>query len=283
MKRRAFLLLCFAVLCAPRADAELRALDASASVAIEAAQAGAAPVREQALNEALRHAVRRAARELVPTALADRDDAGLDALLGGDPATFASRYRIVGEGEGADASGQPEYRVALTASVDLDRLRAALAAAGQTVAASAGSARRPAQLVLENLPDHSAYVAFVALLRQQAGVRAVEPLSFERGRVLLGFESERDPSALLEALRASAGPQRAPREARADGDRLIWIFPEAAAPAGAAPPAASVPAGAADPGGPQLTAIIYLTNPRATATIGSFGGTTDGFDEPPLY
>jgi len=226
------------------AAGEIRQLESVGAVAIGGETTANEPPHDAAVRAALQEAAQRLALELLS---ADFDPIGAEPAiaqaLGSDPFQYATVYRILEDrGERPalfvdDPEVESEYVVVVEAHLDVDRIRQRMAANG--LLAPSGEARWvQVHVVIEGLESYGAYAALRRVLIEEGGARSTTPLEMERGRAVLQVVSDREASALLEALLA-ARPQNlriVPLSARRGTLRLrvreVALTPAADASAG---------------------------------------------------
>jgi hypothetical protein len=230
------------------------------SVGVAPIVAGGGIPRDAAMREAVRGAVVRTAKSLLPPdfapshpgvgseGLPEETDAWLADRLGDDPFVYVSRFRVL-EDRGrrpamfaSDPDVEEEYVVLADVSVDVDAVGDRLAALGLDVA-GAGRADRSLILTIEGLEGYRPLELLRDALREDRGVRAVVPVEFTHGRAVLSVQADRGAPSVVEALRARApeGLQMVVVEQRDDEATLLvdWHPPfepeaeEAAEDAGA--------------------------------------------------
>ncbi len=175
------------------------------SPAGDQAPAGRSP-RQAALRQGIGEAVRQVGEDLVA---ADRgavpQDLDVLAALGGAPADYAVRYRVLTEhGERAarvlrDPAVSVEYAVEIEVQVDVDRVARGLRSAGW-IRTVPGQIPSHAHRVIVETTDWAAYAAFVDQLRRRGEARLAVPERFEAGRVVLRVEAPGRPGQLLDRL-----------------------------------------------------------------------------------
>lgn len=189
------------------AAAEERRVEAvgAAPLGIDSAQ----PAREAALENAVRNAVLRVARELVPGGLpasAGDEEAWLAERLG-DPLAYSGQFSIVEDrGErpamfASDPSVESEYVVLAAVGVDVGAVADRLASLGLL---APDRARQQLLLVVEGLEGYQALVLLQRALERDRGVRSVVPVEFTPGRAVLALAADRDAREIVSDLEASA-------------------------------------------------------------------------------
>ncbi len=225
--------------------AEVQQVEAIGSVPIRPGS-GAAP-REAALDQALREAVMRAARELLldvelPGDAEEDPDAALFEILGKDMLRYASRFRILEDrGERPalftdDPRVTSEYVLVVEVHVDIDRLKLQLVEVGLLAGSEPPERGRQLRVAFEGIGSYPAYQAIRHLLLEEVGAKSALPVEFEGQRAVLAVEWEDDPERLFDRLRDRAPDQLAIRLVRAGRNSLElevrWTGPiEAAQPA----------------------------------------------------
>ncbi len=236
-----------AIAAAPAAglEDEVRRMEAVGAFPIDPGRGSSVAPLEGAKRAAVRDAVRRIARALLPpgfvaplapedgeagegqeveldaapdgTLGAAPDDAALDAwldeLLGEDPFEFAKSFRIL-EDRGvrpALLSGAPdvenEYVVVMEVDVYVGRVLERLRASGVLVAPAGDENLFRIWLVAEGVDSFAAYEALRRTLAEVPGVRGVLPSELQRGRIEFEIEAERDASMLLDELLTVTPPE----------------------------------------------------------------------------
>ena len=202
--------------------------------------------RDAAMTEAVRGAVLRTAKDLLPAGftppdpaigedgLPEEPDAWLEARLGDDPFVYVSRFRILedrGRQEAmfaTDPEVLEEYVVVADVSVDVDAVRERLAELGLQRPSTGGSGRS-VMLVIQGLTHHQPLRMLRQVLEDEGGVDSVVPVEFTSGRAVLAVRSNRDAPALVEALqnRAPEGLQVVVVDQRAREATLLidWRAP----------------------------------------------------------
>jgi len=139
-------------------------------------------------------------------------EAWLDQVLGDDPFEFATRFRIL-EDRGvrpALLSGDPdaenEYVVIVEVYVDTTRVRDRLQATGVLAAPAGDESRFYMEFVVEGLDSFAGYEALRRTLLEGPGVRSALPVEFQRGRVVLAVDADREASSVLGDLLAATPP-----------------------------------------------------------------------------
>ena len=112
-----------------------------------------------------------------------------------------------------------------------------LQASGALAAPSGDQDDIGVEIVADGVSSFEAYRALLQALRSSPAVRASRPVSFERGRVVLAVDADREGPALLAALVAAAPPglRFIPLETRDDGGISVvvdWTAPPSAAAPG---------------------------------------------------
>lgn len=245
MTRRASALLIlgcllYATLAAPAAAVgeEVRRMEAVGAFPIDPARPSTGAPRDAAVRAAVRDAVLRIARALLPAdfrppgpmgqakkdaakggepvgALEEPPEAApddlalgawLDEALGEDPFEFANRYRVL-EDRGvrpALLSGasnvEKEYVVVVEVFVDVGRVLERLRAGGAIFAPSGETAHFRVWLVAEGIESFPAFDALRRTLLATPGVRAALPTELRRGRAEFAIDAEREASAVLDDL-----------------------------------------------------------------------------------
>lgn len=266
MKRAALALLlaCVAAVAAGAAGAaDLRRVEATGVVPVDATASAKTTPRTLAVRAAVARAVEQVAQELAPDAPKPAKEPAADAkppnpaaiapelarALGTDPLDYATRYRIL-EDRGLHAASSPapgaaekEYEVVVEVQVDAKHVADRLRAAGWL--ASAGDASNGARvlLVLENVRDYRALASVRQLLVEKLGARKALPVEFRRGgEVVLSVEGGPSEASLAAALQSAAPPELrlSPAAADRDGVALLveWTPPAPAPSAAPADPAA---------------------------------------------
>jgi len=263
--RRPAAALLFAWLAAGAAGAaDLRRVEATGVVPIDAKVSGKTAPRTLAVRAAVARAVEQVAQDLAPDAPKPAKDAPADAkvdpaaiapelarALGTDPLDYATRYRIL-EDRGLRAVSSPapggsekEYAVVVEVQVDATHIAEKLRAAGllASPASTANGAR--VLLVLENVRDYRALASVRRLLVEKLGARKALPVEFRRGgEVVLSVEGGPSEASLAAALQSAAPPELHLSPATSDHEGAVallveWTSPDAAAPSAApADPAA---------------------------------------------
>jgi hypothetical protein len=196
------------------AAAEERTVEGVGAVAVKGASKPLAGTpRDAALRAAIAEAVRQVALELLPQLDPTASEPAVDAALGRDPRSFATRFRIVDDrGEGpaqlVDEPGvETEYVMVVHAQVDVARVRQSLERAGLLATSSGvGVPGRRVRIVIEALDGFAGYNAIRTLL-DDLDVRGSVPVELERGRAVLEVESRLAPDDLLASLVRSAPPE----------------------------------------------------------------------------
>jgi len=136
----------------------------------------------------------------------------LRQALGRDPFEFATRFQVVEDrGErpalfSMSSEVESEYVVVVRVSIDRDRIRERLTAAGVVLDRAGDSRRDQIRLALIGLEDYSAYEAIRTALTEDLGMRDALPVEVEPGRLILEMEADRSPSEFLGALRRALPP-----------------------------------------------------------------------------
>jgi hypothetical protein len=258
-------------------DEEVRRMEAVGAFPIHPNRAPTAPPRDAAVRAAVRDAVWRIARALLPPDFvvplgADEgegveegelevapeevpDDeaeeaareAWLDEVLGDDPFEFATRFRIL-EDRGvrpALLSAAPgvenEYVVVVEVYVDAGRVLERLRSTGALLEPSGDESLFRIWLVAEGIDSFASYDALRRALAAAAGVRAVLPIELQRGRVEFKIDAERDVSAVLDELLTVAPPSLRIIPLESQDDRVTvlvdWREPESLDAEGPSQPA----------------------------------------------
>ncbi len=239
------------------AGAEVRRMEAVGAVGIVPDAPSPVPLREAALDKALGDAVRRVALEQVdPTALeatlatpgeispdsdaVDGTAGVLDAALGNDPRSYATRFRILEDrGERPalfveDPEVQSEYVIVVEVYVDADRVRQRLERGGIPLLSAEEVRRVRVRVVLLDLESYAALAAVREALLDGVGAESVIPVEMERGRSVLAVESDREPSELLAQLLRVVPPELSVDPVLARGQTLTLRVRLASSPSGEA-------------------------------------------------
>jgi len=189
--------------------AEVRRVEAVGTAPVDPSERGRMALRDKAIQEALREAVFRVARELLLEAEAPDDSASsLGEVLHSGMVRYTTRFRIL-EDQGerpALFSENPEitteYVVIVEVDVDVDRIEARLLDSELISRPESSGERWRIMVEAYGLVQYPAYQAFAELLAAAAGGRPAQAVSFERGRALLAVEVEAPfgPLELLDEL-----------------------------------------------------------------------------------
>jgi len=189
--------------------AEVRRVEAVGTIPIDPSERGRLALRDRAIQEALREAVFRVARELLLEAEAPDDSSSLlGEVLRSKMVRYTTRFRIL-EDQGerpAMFSENPkvatEYVVIVEVDVDVDRVEAQLLDSELIARPESSGERWRVGVEAYGLVQYPAYQAFVELVTAAAGGRAAQAVSFERGRALLAVDVEAPfgPLELLDEL-----------------------------------------------------------------------------------
>ena len=191
------------------------------SVGVAPIVAGEGVPRDAAMREAVRGAVVRTAKALLPSdfappgagvdedGLPEKPDAWLADRLGDDPFAYVSRFRIL-EDRGrrpamfaSDPDVEEEYVVLADVTVDVDAVGERLASLGLDVAGT-GRVARTLTITVEGLTGYTPLGLLRDALRDDRGVRAVVPAEFTHGRAVLSVEASRTAPSVVDALIARA-------------------------------------------------------------------------------
>jgi hypothetical protein len=191
------------------ARADVRPVEAVGVVPLDANAPSRVAPRDAALRRALQEAVRHVALDELPDFDPETGEEALAAALRGDPAEFATRYRIREDrGERPalftdDPEVESEYVVVVEVHVDVERVRERLAQAGLLLMPSGDSRRYRVRVVIEEVESYAAYMAVRTLL-EELGLRSVLPVEMERGRAVLEVDGDRSPDELMSGLLRAA-------------------------------------------------------------------------------
>jgi len=195
-----------------------------------------------------RDATENAYKEFVDPAEADAElRAWLDQVLGEDPFEYATRFRTLDD-RGmrpalmTDIEGvEDEYVVVVEVYVDSSRVEDALTAAGVQFTPSGDHQLFRIKLVVEGVHSYAGYEELRDALLAGPGVQSAQPMEFQRGHVVMAIEADREASAVLDDLLAGAPPelQLVPLESHDDSLTLLmdWTAPEPDPDEAAAPAA----------------------------------------------
>jgi hypothetical protein len=230
--------------------AQLRRIEAVGVVAAGADAPRGLPIREAAVEAALREAVVRVAADLADgPPLAGAED--LAELFGQKPSNYVARYRLI-EDRGTrrpllveDPAVTSEYVVVVVAHVDSERVRRRLVEEGFLAESILGRAQGRVVLVLEGLRSYRLLAALRERLGEDPAVGRTVPEAFDRDGAALAVYTSRSTAQILDRLLAEPphGVEIVPL--REEGDR-VWIrLVERRDPSGSSPPgggaAASLP------------------------------------------
>ncbi len=201
---------CLLATAAGLSSAEMRPLEAVGAVPITPGREAEA-AQEAALDEAITEAVLRVTRELLldvelPGEPDQDPEEALVEILGGDMRSYASRFRItedIGERPALfaeDPEVTAEYVLVVEVHVDVDQIKNRLVEAGLLIGGETHRVGRELRIGIKGLNDYRAYQAFRSLLLDEVGARSVLPLEFERGRVVLGVDSDHGAAAFRDQM-----------------------------------------------------------------------------------
>jgi hypothetical protein len=219
------LFLLAALVLATSAAAEVRRMESVGVVPVNPRTRSSAPLRDRAIQVALREGVTQIARELLasepgssgtppdgadanpPTGDSDTDRAeALHETLGDNPVDYTTRFRILEDrGEqpalfAANGKFATEYQVVVEVHVDVDRVRSQLIGGGMLLPEVSLPESSGIRMEIRGIDSYPGYRALQGLLLDRLGISAVTPVEFTRESILVELTAEDSDFDLLARL-----------------------------------------------------------------------------------